>query len=319
MTSTACLVDASPYVFRAFFSLPDSLRDKRGNPMGAVYGFASFLLKLIAEQKPAYLAVAFDRNLNSSFRNQFYPSYKAQRELPPADLERQLLLCEEVASALGAATFADDLFEADDLIGTLTDRLLRAVADGSAELDILVVSTDKDLAQLVRDAPPGPAGEAGAAGNVALLEPGKGTLFRVAEVGEVFGVRPEQIPDLLGLAGDPVDNIPGVAGIGRKTAAALLAQFGDLDDLYARLDEVLTSGLRGAKGLHQRLAGGREVAFLSRRLATISLDAPVTAGPADLLSHLLYGGADRQQVERLFEELGFGRIRERIPLWHETG
>ncbi|HYH45540.1 MAG TPA: 5'-3' exonuclease H3TH domain-containing protein [Thermoanaerobaculia bacterium] len=313
MTSTACLVDASPYVFRAFFSLPDSLRDKRGNPMGAVYGFASFLLKLIAEQKPAYLAVAFDRNLNSSFRNQYYPAYKAQRELPPPDLERQLLLCEEVASALGAATFADDLFEADDLIGTLCDRLLGAVAGGAAELDVLVVSTDKDLAQLVRDAP------AGRAGSVALLEPGKGTLFRAAEVGEVFGVRPEQIPDLLGLAGDPVDNIPGVAGIGRKTAAALLARFGDLDDLYARLDDVLTSGLRGAKGLHQRLAGGREIAFLSRRLATISLDAPVTAGPADLLSHLLYGGADRQRVERLFEELGFGRIRERIPLWHETG
>ncbi len=309
MTPTACLVDASPYVFRAFFSLPDSLRDKSGNPMGAVYGFASFLLKLIAEQRPSHLAVAFDRSLNSSFRNQFYPAYKAQRDLPPADLERQLVLCEEVAAALGAATFADDLYEADDLIGTLCDRLLPDRV-ARAELDVLVVSTDKDLAQLVRDAAP-----PNAAGNIALLEPGKGTLFRAAEVRQVFGVRPEQVPDLLGLAGDPVDNIPGVAGIGRKTAAALLELFADLDDLYGRLDAVLDAGLRGAKGLHQRLAGGREVAFLSRRLATIARDAPVAAGPGDLL----YRGADRARVEALFEELGFGRIRERIPLWHENG
>lgn len=309
MTATACLVDASPYVFRAFFSLPDSLRDRRGNPMGAVYGFAGFLLKLLADERPSHLAVAFDRSLNSSFRNQAYPAYKQQRDLPPPDLERQLLRCEEVAAALGAATFADDLYEADDLLATLCDRLLRAVAAGEEDLDLLVVSTDKDLAQLVCDAPAAPGGRR--AGSVALLEPGKGTRFTAAGVQEAFGVRPAQIPDLLGLAGDPVDNIPGIAGIGRKTAAALLARFSDLDDLYARLDEVPTSGLRGAQGLHRRLAEGREAALLSRRLATVARDAPVAASPGDLR----YRGADREAVERLFDELGFGRIRERIQTW----
>jgi DNA polymerase-1 len=297
---TACLVDASPYAFRAFFSLPESLCDREGRPMGAVYGFAGFLLKLLADERPSHLAVTFDRSLTTSFRNRLYPAYKAQRDLPPPDLERQLVRCEEVARALGAATFADDLYEADDLIGTLCPPLV------AAGISVLVVSTDKDLAQLVRD-----RDEGGAA--VTLVEPGKGTRLDGVGVQAAFGVRPDQIPDLLGLAGDPVDNIPGVPGIGRKTAAALLARFDHLDDLYDRLAEVAGCGLRGAASLQVKLTAGREAAFLSRELATISRRAPVTAGPDDLR----YLGADREAVEVLFAELAFGRIKERIPLWRD--
>jgi DNA polymerase I len=292
----AYLIDASPYIFRAFFSLPSSMVDREGNPVGAVYGFAGFLVKLISEEKPAHLAVAFDRSLNTSFRNQLYPAYKAQRELPPAALEAQLAACEEVAAALGAATFVDPLYESDDLLATLCDRVRQ---DGAPAV---IVSSDKDLTQLVGD-------------GVEFLDFGKGLRLGAADVAATFGVRPEQIPDLLGLAGEPVDNIPGVAGIGRKTAAALLASFDRLEDLYERLDEVKMLGLRGAAGLHAKLAAGRDRAFLSKELATLAHYAPVGD---TRLADLAYRGADPVLVDPLFERLGFAGIRRRIPQWREN-
>jgi DNA polymerase-1 len=293
----AYLIDASPYIFRAFFSLPSSMVDREGNPVGAVYGFAGFLLKLIAAEKPTHLAVAFDRNLNSSFRNQLYPAYKAQRDLPPAALEAQLQACEELAVALGAATFVDSLYESDDLLATLCDRVRQEDAPA------VIVSSDKDLTQLVGE-------------GVEFLDFGKELRLRAEDVAATFGVRPEQIPDLLGLAGDPVDNIPGVAGIGRKTAAALLASFDRLEDLYERLEEVKTLGLRGAEGLYTKLAAGRERAFLSKELATLAHDAPVGD---TRLADLAYRGADPALIDPLFERLGFAGIRRRILRWRGEG
>ncbi len=247
----------------------------------------------MADERPTHLGVAFDRSLTTSFRNRIYPAYKAQRALPPPELEAQLRACEEVAAALGAATFIDDLYEADDLIGTLVARL-EAGGHGA-----VIITSDKDMAQLVSD-------------RVSLYDFGKGLRLTPPEVEAKLGVRPDQVADLLGLAGDAVDNIPGVPGIGGKTAAALLAHFGHLEDVYRRLPEVAKmKTVRGGAGLAERLATHRHLAFLSKELATVARDAPVAAGLADLEYH----GAVREAVDELFDRMGFGTIRGRIPLW----
>ncbi len=294
---SAYLIDASPYIFRAYFSLPDSIRDRDGKPAQAVHGFVSFLLKLIAEENPSHLAVCFDRSLSSSFRNEIYPPYKAQRPLPPPELENQLLACEEAARALGGATFIDDRYEADDLIATLLSRY--KPNDGSR---VVVVSSDKDLAQLV-----GP--------NVSFYDFGKGERFGPAEVLAKFGVPPGQIVDLLALAGDAVDNIPGVPGIGKKGAAELLLRYPHVEGLYAKLDELtLRTDLRGARTLAAKLEAGRDLAFLSKRLAKVATDAPI-AKSFDFDRHLAFHGADPALVDPLFERLGFKRLKERIGRW----
>ena len=291
MMATVHLVDASPYIFRAHFSLPASIRTPDGRPAAAAYGFTSFLLKLIADEKPTHLAVAFDRSLNSSFRNEIYPAYKQQRVLPPPELEAQLAACEEIAAALGAATFVDDRYEADDLIGTL------ACALAEAGHGAVIVTSDKDLAQLVTE-------------RTTLFDFGKGLRLDAAAVFEKFGVRPDQMTDYLGLAGDSVDNIPGVKGIGAKSAAELLARYGHLEDLYARLDELPGTTLRGAKSLHAKLAASWETALLSKQLATVAREVP---GVKTDLTSLQFRGADAAKVEELFGRLGFNRIRERVP------
>lgn len=294
----AYLVDASPYVFRAFFSLPASIATPGGAPANAVYGFASFLLKLIAEEDPSHLAVAFDESLTTSFRNELYPEYKAQRELPPEELEAQLDACRQVAEALGAATFADPRHEADDLLGTLVERLQESGRGA------VVVSGDKDLAQLV-----GP--------RVSLYDFAREQRLGPVEVREKFGVEPEQIVDLLALQGDKVDNIPGVPGVGAKSAAALLTAFRDLDEIYARLDEVADLEVWGAKALARKLEEHRELAFLSRRLARVVRDMPASGDLEGLAvpEDLRFEGADRETVETLFDRLGFDRIRDRVTHW----
>lgn len=288
--ATVHLVDASPYIFRAHFSLPSSIKTPDGSPAAAAYGFTSFLLKLIADERPTHLAVTFDRSLNSSFRNELYPAYKQQRVLPPPELEAQLDACVEIADALGTATFIDDRYEADDLIGALC-RGLGARGHGA-----VIVTSDKDLAQLV-------------GAQVSLLDFSKELRLGPEAVLEKFGVRPDQITDYLGLAGDAVDNIPGVKGIGGKSAAELLARFGHLEDLYARLDELPGLPIRGAKSLHAKLAANRDIAFLSKQLATVSHEVP---GVSADLKGLEYRGANRAKVEALFGRLGFNKIKDRV-------
>jgi len=291
-TATVYLVDASPYIFRAHYSLPSSIKTPAGKPAAASYGFTSFLLKLIADEKPSHLAVTFDRSLNSSFRNELFPAYKQQREAPPPELEAQLDACVEIAGALGAATFIDDRYEADDLIGALCTRLEKA------DHRTVIVTSDKDLAQLVDE-------------RISLLDFAKGIRLTAETVFAKFGVRPDQITDYLGLAGDSVDNIPGVKGIGGKSAAELLARFGHLEELYDRLDELpRLSSLRGAKSLHAKLVASRDLAFLSKRLATVARQVP---GVSSALEDLEFRGADAARVEELFQRLGFGRIRDRVP------
>jgi DNA polymerase-1 len=285
---TLYLIDASPYIFRAHFSLPSSMCDPQGARTGAVYGFTSFLLKLIATERPSHLAVAFDRNLNGSFRNALYPAYKKQREDPPPEIVLQIPLCLEMAETLGAASFIDEDFEADDIIATLCDQLR------DEEIRFVVVSPDKDLAQLVGE-------------RVGLLDFAKNVRLGVAEVRERLGVAPSQVTDFLGLAGDSVDNIPGVPGIGPKTAADLLSVFPNLEEIYAHLDQLLKPGFRGGKNLHAKLTTHREQAFLSRTLATLARNAPVRG----ILDRLEYRGTDKKAADDLFARLGFGTLAAR--------
>ncbi|HBL28435.1 MAG TPA: exodeoxyribonuclease IX [Acidobacteria bacterium] len=291
MPATVHLVDASPYIFRAHFSVPSSVRTPDGSPAAATHGFTSFLLKLVGDERPTHLAVCFDRNLNGSFRNDEYPKYKAHREEPPAELVAQIDTCVEVAAALGAACFIDDRYEADDLIATLLARITPAGHGG------VVVSSDKDLAQLVTD-------------RVTLFDFAQETRYTPAAIMEKFGVRPDQITDLLGLAGDPVDNIPGVPGIGKKSAADLLGLYPHIEDLYAHLDEIAFARIRAAKNLSFKLREHRDLAHLSKRLATVATDAPVPAAIG--LDDLAWRGPDLARVEPLFGRLGFKRIRDRV-------
>jgi 5'-3' exonuclease len=285
------LIDALPYVFRAFFALRE-MTSPQGQPVHAVYGFTAFLLQLLRQEPLTHIGVAFDESLTSSFRNAFFPAYKANRALPPPDLAWQLHYCQAVAHALGMSVFVDQQYEADDLIGTLARQ---ATQQG---MPVVVVSNDKDLMQLVTP-------------HVTFYDAAKGHRLDPAGVTTHLGVRPEQIPDFLGLQGDASDNIPGVPGIGTKTALALLQAFPSLEALYTDLTRVETLPLRGAKALQHKLAAGREMAFLSKRLATIALDAPVVCD----LEALCYRGAIATEVMRLCAELGFQHVPRRVLRW----
>jgi len=287
------LVDASYYVFRAWFALPDTLRDRRGRPVNAVHGFARFLGDLIEQMEPDRLALAFDESLTASFRSDFYPPYKANRGLPPPELEYQFALCRELARALGVAEFASPRYEADDIIGTIA-----ALARGRG-LPVTVVGRDKDLAQVLR------AGDQ-------LFDPASGRRVGYDGVPDFLGVRAEQVADLLALTGDAVDNIPGVPGIGRKTAAALLAEFATLDEMLADVARVTTMPLRGAQRIAEALQRHRDHLILARRLTTIVCDVPIDIRVAGLhrsapcrdtlrVMHdgLRFGPTLRAQVDRI--------------------
>ncbi len=284
------LIDASVYVFRAYFSLPITLVDLDGFPANAVYGFADFLARLLDATKAEHVGVAFDESLTTSFRNEIYPAYKANRELPPPELEAQLESCQELASALGLATFVSKRYEADDLIGSLAARMR------PKGFSAVFVSSDKDLMQLLHD------------GDV-WWNFARDERLGADGVQERFGVAPAQIVDLIALAGDKVDNIPGVPGVGLKTAAALLNHFGSLDAVYAGLEEVSALPLRGAKSVQAALEKAKDQAYLSQRLARIALDAPVELGPEALARQ----PTDRAWLVELCDRLQFGEaIRNKL-------
>ncbi len=286
------LIDASIYIFRAYFSIPEHLTDTDGNPANAVYGFAGFLGALLEKTQAAHIAIAFDESLTTSFRNDIYPPYKANRALPPPELEAQLAACQELARAIGLETFVSARYEADDLIGTVT------YAMREYDFRAVIVSGDKDLTQLIgaedvwwdftRDRQLGAAG-----------------------VEQHFGVTPQQIVDLIALAGDSVDNIPGVPGVGPKTAVALLSHFGSLAAIYDRLEEIPQMNLRRAPRVHALIKDNRESAFLSQRLARIVTDAPIDCSPQSLARQ----NVDRVELAALCDRLNFGKgLRKRLGL-----
>jgi 5'-3' exonuclease len=284
------LVDASIYIFRAWFSMPDSIRDNKGRPINAVYGYVHFLCQLIERQSPAYMAVAFDESLKSSFRNSIYPGYKANREPAPLELKRQFKLCRDVTRLMGLAEYASKTHEADDIVGTIAQRLRRS------DFRSIIVSGDKDLTQLLR---PGDR----------YWDFARDKTYLHTDIKKHFGVRPEAMIDLLALAGDSVDNIPGVPGIGKKTAITLLEKYQDLKTLYGRLDSLPESGLRGANRLYALLQENRDHAFLSQKLAKIDCNAPIRTG----IRSVKRQQADMKALQRWFNRQGFGnRLYKRI-------
>jgi len=284
------LVDGSLYVFRAWHAMPADFLDVDGNPVHAVRGFVQFLCDLLQRERPSHLAVAFDGSLTGSFRNDIYPPYKANRELPPAELDYQFRRCREMTAAMGIPVLVDDRFEADDLIGS---ALWTARAEGYASV---IVSADKDFGQLLGD-------------DDEQWDYARNHRWGPAGVHAKLGVTPAQVADYLALCGDSVDNIPGVPGIGAKTAAALLAHFGSLDNMLERVDEVAYLRIRGAKACAARLREHADAARLYRRLTRIALDAPVPRQTAALRHQPL----QREALETLAEHLRLGPMtRERL-------
>ena len=280
------LVDASMYVFRAWHSMPDEFHDADGWPTNAVHGFARFLLELLERERPRHVAIAFDEALDSCFRNDLYPAYKANREPAPPELRRQFAWCKALCEALGLITLSHCDYEADDLIGSAVHR-----ARGSGYRSV-IVSADKDLSQLLH-------------AHDEQYDFAKGQRWGADGVRARHGVHAHQIADYLALTGDAVDNIPGITGVGPKTAAVLLAHFGSLDALLSRIDEVPYLRLRGAAGVAVRLREQREHALLWRQLTTIALEAPLPDGD------FARGSGDAGELASLADWMRFGPLTRR--------
>ena len=282
------LIDASVYVFRAYYSMPDDMVDDAGNPINALYGFCRFIGDFMENVKPDRVAVLFDESLRQSFRSEIYPEYKANRDPAPPELKRQFEQCRRFTKAIGLMNCGHPRYEADDLIGTL-------VHSGRAEgVPSTIVTRDKDLAQLLTK------------DDIFWDFAGKGKI-RYDQVPDVFGVWPEQIADFLALAGDAVDNIKGVPGVGKKTATALRQHFSTLENIYASLDTVHEVPVRGAKNLGQKLGTHKGAADLARKLTGIACDAPLERPETGLAPT----APDLGEINALFDEAGIGTALRR--------
>jgi len=284
VNETLHLIDASIYVFRGYFSLPASFTDQGGQPVNAVHGYTSFLLDLL-EHKPEFVACAFDESLNSSFRNDIFPAYKANRESPDDNLLYQFQQCQRITQLLGIRQYASPLYEADDFIGSLTMTWRQLIPNTGR---VVILTRDKDLGQLLE-----PYDE--------LWDFAADTRAGPDAVRNKFGVRVDQLADFLALAGDAVDNIPGAPGIGAKTAANLLQRFDSLGELLARTTEVEQSDLRGAKKIAATLVGHKRQLQMYRQITGIKCDIPLALevpdlrlGPVD--SAALAAFADQMQL-----------------------
>ncbi len=247
-TRKTYLIDGSSYIYRAFYAIP-YLSTRDGTPTNAVYGFVNMLLKIIREEKPDRLVVIFDAK-GPTFRKEIYPEYKANRKAMPEELVPQIPLIKEVVRAFNLPLLEKQGFEADDIIATLVKHF---AADGE---DITVVTGDKDFMQIVGE-------------HVRLLDTMRDRVFGPAEVAERFGGGPEKVVEVMALSGDTSDNVPGVPGIGEKTAKSLIEEFGTLENLLANLDQV-----KGAKR-RENLENFADQARLSHRLVTLVADVPV--------------------------------------------
>ena len=286
------LIDGSSYIYRAFFALPPAV-NSAGFPINATYGFISFMMKLMKRHQPDYLAVVLDAG-RQTFRNQIFVEYKRNRRQIPNGLVLQLPHIRRVLDAFNVTALELQNYEADDLIGTLCAILC------DQHCDLIVVSSDKDLMQLITN-------------TISLFDSAKERWIGANEVMARFGVEPERVPEVLGLMGDVVDNIPGIKGVGRKTAIALMQQFRNLEDLYGNLDRLQQSNLRGVPRLREALQAGKETAFLSRDLATIKKNVPMQID----LEQLRFKGYSRDKMRSLFAELGFNNLVKLVDYGRE--
>ena len=279
------LLDGHSLAYRAFFALPPDLATTDGQPTNAVYGFTSMLIKMLQDEQPTHVAVAFDRG-EPTFRHEQYVEYKANRKETPTDFRSQLPLIFEVLDALGIARLSVPGYEADDIIATLASQAVEA------GLDVLIVTGDRDVLQLVSE-------------HVTALMTRRGisemTRFTPDEVVAKYGLTPAQYPDFAAIRGDPSDNLPSIPGVGEKTAARWIADFGSLAQLVDRVDEV--KGKAGDK-LREHLGD----VLRNRQLTELARDVPLEVGPADLRPVPW----DREQIHQLFDTLQFRVLRDRL-------
>ncbi|MFW6011005.1 MAG: DNA polymerase I [Desulfosalsimonas sp.] len=277
------LIDGSTYIHRAYHAIR-GLSTSKGFPTNAAYGFARMLIKLIQDRAPEYVAMVFDSR-GPTFRHEIYPDYKGHRPEMPEDLSMQIPVIHEITEAFNIPVIMLEGYEADDLIGTLASR---AEETG---FDVVIVSGDKDMIQLLTD-------------KVSMWDPMKDEWTDRRKVVSDRGIEPWQMVDIQGLAGDSSDNIPGVPGIGPKTAASLIKTHGSMENLYDGLD-----GISAAKQ-RKKLAEYRDQAFLSKKLAKIDTDAPVRFDPDALAEK----PPDNGKLARLFKDLEFRRLQELYPV-----
>jgi len=283
------LFDGNALIHRAFHALPPFTVRRTGEMVGAVYGFALMLLRVLTELKPTHCAIAFDKK-GPTFRHQLYDQYKAQRPPAPDELVNQIGRVRELVETFHIPIFELDGYEADDVLGTLSHQA------SQQEIDTIIVTGDADAMQLVSP-------------RVKVLYPRPGRsfsdtmLFDEAAVSQKYGVGPEHIADFKGLVGDTSDNIPGVSGIGEKTAAKLIQQFGSIEQIYTRIDEVAPFKLR------EKLVAGEAIARQSKELATIVTQTPVTLD----LEECQASRYDRNQAVELFRELEFISLIPKLP------
>ncbi|HKZ35696.1 MAG TPA: 5'-3' exonuclease H3TH domain-containing protein [Patescibacteria group bacterium] len=286
MSKKLVLVDGHAVVFRAYYAFPATLTTRSGEQINAVYGFASILLNVLRDLKPTHVAVAFDLD-KPTFRHLEYVDYKAQRPEVDVELTDQLERVRQVVTALNIPIFQVEGFEADDVIGTLGKQAQ------AKKIDTVIVTGDQDAMQLVN-------------GHIKVYVPARGLkpakIYGEAEVKERYGLTPKQIIDLKALSGDVSDNIPGIHGVGPKTATKLLQEYNDVDGIYKKIEKITGS-------LKQKLVDGYEEAERGKKLATIVLDVPITL---DLKACELKN-YDKRKVMDLFEELGFKSLYKRLP------
>ncbi len=288
--STLYLIDGSSYIFRAYFGVRQNLSTSKGLPTYALYGFVTMLQRVVRDECPDYLTVTFDSK-EKTFRHEMYDEYKANRDTPPEDLQKQFPYFERLVEAHNIHSIRIPGVEADDIIGTLTRQ------GQQAGLKVVIVSGDKDMMQLIEP-------------DVEMLDTMKNKRFGKKEVIEKFGVGPDKVIDVMGLMGDSSDNIPGVKGVGPKTAAELIQKFGSIENLYAHIDEI------DKKKLKEKLETDRDNAVLSRKLVTIDTNVAVNCSIDDLK----VAEVDNNALTRIFTELEFSSLipkEEKAPVQAE--
>ena len=272
------LIDGSSYIFRAYYGIRQFLSTSKGFPTNALYGFINMLQKVVKDEKPDYLAVTFDSK-EKTFRHEMYADYKANREAPPEDLAKQFPYFEPLVQAFNIHSVRVPGYEADDIMGTLAKK-------GAEEgLQVVIVSGDKDMMQLI-----GPG--------IRMLDTMKNKWFDIEAVEEKFGVPPDRVIEVMGLMGDSSDHIPGVKGVGPKTAMELICKFGSIEELYERIDEVDKQKLR------EKLVQDKEMALLSRQLVTINTSMELEFN----LEDLKLKPSNNTELKKLFSEFEFSSL-----------
>jgi DNA polymerase-1 len=288
--NTVFLIDAMNYIFRAYYGMPANITAPSGMKTNAVLGYLRTLLRIIRDQNPSFIAAAFEGA--HSFRRELYTAYKANREAPPEDLKIQFGYCRRMTEAVGIAAFQMETYEADDVIGSI------AVQMADLGHPVVIVSGDKDLAQLVDD-------------RIHIYDLARNLWLDRDGVKGKMGVDPTQVPDLLALLGDSVDNIPGVHGVGGKTAVKLLSICRTIEDIAASDLDGLT--LRGRDGILKRIRDNLDTAKASRELARIRCDVDLGVTPGKLR----YRRGIPAEVIPLCHELGLEDIVAEIPLHYD--